>query len=162
MRLTSIAFFTTLIILIFRASLYGQVAVTPSGGNVRSQSGSFSYTVGQVFYNSVSSASSVISEGVQQPWEITVISGIPEAYGISLNVLAFPNPVVDYLTLKMDGYNPEGITYQLFDMSGKLLESKAVYGPETRISMASKHPATYILRVVDKHREIKAFRIVKF
>ncbi len=162
MKLTLFTFLTSIFFLSINAPLYGQNAVTTTGGNAISESGSVSYTVGQVFFHPVRSSSATVLQGVQQPWEITVISGISDAEGISLHVMAYPNPVVDYLILKVESYKPEGIIYQLFDINGKLLESKAADVPETRIAMASRHPATYILRVFDKHKEIRAFRIVKF
>ena len=105
----------------------------------------------------------MLKQGVQQPYEISVISGIEQAKDINLICTAYPNPTTDYLTLKVENYDNENLSYQLFDISGKLLENKELTGNETTIGMANLVSATYFLKVVhaSSQQEIKTFKIIK-
>ena len=51
-------------------------SVNATGGNANSANGSVSYSVGQVFYTTAFSTNGSISEGVQQPFEISVLSDL--------------------------------------------------------------------------------------
>jgi hypothetical protein len=76
-------------------------------------------------------------------------------------VSAYPNPTKEFLNLKVENYNVENLSYQLFDIQGKLLESKKIESKETSIVTSNLVPATYFLRVIESNREIKTFKIVK-
>ncbi len=65
--------------------------------------GTASYTVGQVVYTTETGTNGYsIAQGVQQPFEISVVTGIKEAKDISLSVSAYPNPTSDYLIVKVE------------------------------------------------------------
>ena len=73
-----------------------QETLTTSGGEA-------SYTVGQVIYTTkYRNEGNSVAQGVQQPYEISVILGIPEAKDINLSVSAYPNPTTNYLTVKAE------------------------------------------------------------
>lgn len=68
-----------------------------SGGNASGGGGSVSYTVGQVAYNSNTGVTGSVSQGIQQPYEILVVTGIEDAPGITLQYSVYPNPAKDIL-----------------------------------------------------------------
>ncbi len=74
---------------------------------------------------------------------------------------AYPNPTRDFLNLTVENYNDNRLSYQLYDMVGKMLENKPVNSKETTIPMASLVSATYFLIVISDEREVKTFRIIK-
>ena len=131
------------------------------GGTTSGSGGSVSYSVGQVVYTTNSSGFGSVSQGVQQPYEISVVTGLEEAKDIILSYSAYPNPVTDYLTLKIEDYEYEKLSYKLFDSNGKLLESTKVTGNETTILMTNLIPSVYFLKVVKGNIEIKTFKIIK-
>ena len=91
-----------------------------------------------------------------------VSSGIPETIDEQLTV--YPNPVKDYLILKIDAASSltgEMMSYSLFDLSGKLLESRKLEGNVTRISMRRLPPATYVIKISDGNKTRKEFKIIK-
>jgi len=53
------------------------------------------------------------------------------------------------------------LTYQLYDMQGKLLDSKQVVNSSTNIGMKNLPKSTYLLSVLDNNALIKTFRIIK-
>lgn len=142
-------------------SVQAQEAILATGGKASGDGGSVSYSVGQVVYSTNRGANGSVTQGVQQPYEISVVAGIEQATGIMLELSAYPNPASDFLTVKAENYDTDNLSYQLFDINGKLLESKKAEGNETIIVISNLVPATYFLRVVENNEEIKTFKIVK-
>ena len=151
--------------------LHGQQAVSTAGGNASGSGGTVSYTVGQAAYTTITNSNGSVAQGVQQPYEIFVLTGIEEARGVNLEWSAYPNPARDYLKLSLknpgdSGLNLENLSYQLYNMQGKLLLNNKLDGGESTISMQNFSSGTYILKVTEKHgsksqRELKTFKIIK-
>ena len=141
--------------------LQAQNAVPATGGNASGSGGTVAYSVGQVVYTTNTATNGSVVQGVQQPFEISVVTGIEEAKGINLAVSAYPNPTTDFLNLKVENYDNTNLSYQLFDMNGKLLESKKITGNQTSIVMSNLVPATYFVKVTESNKEVKTFKIIK-
>jgi len=143
-------------------STKAQEATTTAGGEASGSGGSASYTVGQVVYttNTGTNGNSV-AEGVQQPYEISVVTSIPEAKDISLSVSAYPNPTTNYLTVKVENYETANLQYMVFDINGKLLQTVKATGTETKIETNNLVPANYFVKILDNKKEIKVFKIIK-
>ena len=151
---------TTIIALIFSIGLHAQQTVPATGGDATGAGGSSSYTIGQVVYTTNTGTNGSVAQGVQQPYEISTSVGI-EVTAINLELVAYPNPTNNALTLNIGNYNNEKLTYQLYDMQGKLLDSKQVVNSTTSIGMQELPVSTYLLNVLDNNAVIKTFRIVK-
>lgn len=141
--------------------LQAQETIPATGGNASGSGGSVSYSVGQVVYTTNTGTNGSVAQGVQQPFEISMVTGLEEAKGISLSVTAFPNPTTDYLTLSIAEFDISNLSYQLYDMQGKLLENKKITGNQTSIVMSNLVPATYFVKVTDGNKEVKTFKIIK-
>jgi len=138
-----------------------QESINTTGANASGSGGSASYSVGQVAYQTYTGTNGSVADGVQQPFEISVVIGLEEANGITLSVSAYPNPTTDYLTLSIDKFDFSNLSYQLCDMQGKLLQSEKITGIQTSIVMSNLVPATYFVRVIQGNKEVKTFKIVK-
>jgi hypothetical protein len=144
-------------------AIQAQNSISASGGNASGSGGTVSYSIGQVVYTTNTSITSgSVAQGVQQPFEISIITGIEQAKDITLVCSVYPNPASGILTLKVENYDNENLLYKLFDANGKLLESKKVSGNETIISMENIIPSVYFLKVTDNQKEIKIFKIIKY
>ncbi|MBN2669392.1 MAG: T9SS type A sorting domain-containing protein [Bacteroidales bacterium] len=141
--------------------LKAQTSINASGGVATGSGGSASYSVGQVVYTTNTGTSGSVAEGVQQPFEISVVTEIEEAKGINLSVTAYPNPTTDYLTLEVNEFEISNLSYQLYDISGKLLQSEKIKGNQTSIVMNNLVPATYFVKVIQRNRDVKTFKIIK-
>ena len=137
-----------------------QTAVTTTGSNANSSSGSVSFTVGQLVVSSLKNNDAMVIHGVQQPYEISVITGV-EIPEIKLVLNIFPNPTSDILTLKTEEYDTEGLSYRLFNAAGLMMQDKKVTGNETTISMRRYSSGIYYLKVINKNLDIKTFKIIK-
>lgn len=125
-----------------------QQTVVSGGGEAEGTGGSASYTIGQIFYHTHGTGYTV-SEGVQQPYEISVITAISPDPGISLTV--YPNPTRDFLQLKLEQYSHEKMEFHIFDNQGRLAEKGIISGETTRIAMAHLEAGVYFLRVYRFH-----------
>jgi hypothetical protein len=141
--------------------LQAQESVNATGGDASGSGGSVSYSVGQVVYTTNTGTNGSVTQGVQQPYEISVVTAIEEAKGINLTVTAYPNPATDYLTLRIDEFEISNLSFQLYDMNGKLLQSEKITGNQTSIVMSNLVPATYFVKVIQANKEVKTFKIIK-
>jgi len=160
--------FVSLIILLglVQTGLKAQDATTATGGVAKGSGGSVSYSVGQTGYTTHTSSAGTVAQGVQQPYEISVLSGINEAKAVTLNCVVYPNPTTDHLQLKVVDFKIEGLSYQLFDTRGRQIANRKVIGSETTISMKGLAVGTYFLKVINSQdgapqQEIKTFKIIK-
>ncbi len=146
------------------SEIKAQTSINATGGDATSSGGSVSYSIGQVFLTTNSGTNGSIAHGVQQPYEISVITSLEEAKDIQLTVSAYPNPTTDYLTLSIDASTPlsiQSMSYQLYDMNGKLLQSEKITSNQTSIAMSNLVTANYVLKVIQENKEIKTFKIIK-
>lgn len=135
-------------------------SVNASGGDASGIGGTVAYSVGQVVYTTNTDASGTVSQGVQQAYEIFTV-GIKETeLNISLSV--FPNPTANNVTLQISDYNNEKLSYQLYDMQGKLLNNGQVTAQQTQINTSSLPSATYFIHVVNQqNKKVQSFKIIK-
>ncbi len=139
-----------------------QETTSAAGGNINSPGGAISFTVGQVTNLYLSQSDGSVAQGVQQPYEIFVVTGIAEAKGISLDLQVYPNPVQDFLKLKIQDLNTENLVWKIHDANGKLLNTDRVSGAETSISMANYTSGVYLFSVLNKDNlQYKTFQIIK-
>jgi hypothetical protein len=155
-------------------SLKAQQVTDAAGGDASGSAGTVAYSVGQIVYTTQNSINGSVAQGVQQPYEISITTGLAEE-GININLSVYPNPTTDWLTLKVDISNTlsdQPMLYQLFDISGKLLESNTIVANATTIKMEYYAVATYFLKVytvgrddrasvTQNNAEIKTFKIIK-
>jgi lipid-binding SYLF domain-containing protein len=131
-----------------------------SGGEALGTGGNVSYSVGQVGYSASSGANGSVEAGVQQTYSILTSFGA-EVTSIQLELSAYPNPVKDILTLKVQDYNQEEMTFLLFNTQGKLLEERKINTSLSSIKLRHLAASTYYLTVVSKDKAIKTFTIIK-
>jgi hypothetical protein len=142
---------------------YAQQATTVSGGDASGSGGSVAYSVGQIVYTTNTGSSGSVAHGVQQPYEISIITGLAETE-INLNLSAYPNPTTNYLMLEIGASTApsnQSMLYQLYDISGKLLESNAIVANSTTIKMEQMQSGMYLLKVTQNNALVKTFKIIK-
>lgn len=144
--------------------LMAQETISAGGSNASGSGGSVSNSFGQIFFNTNTGTNGIVTQGVQQPLEISIVTETEDVKEISLNCTTYPNPAIDYVTLKIEAsalLNAVSSNFQLYDVSGKILKSKNVSGNETTISMNDLIPATYFLKVSINNKVVKTFKISK-
>jgi hypothetical protein len=151
-----------ILIIIFSCAVsHAQQAVSTAGGQATGSGGTVSYTIGQLDYITVTGSAGLAMEGVQVPFEVLVPTGIEKYKEISLGFLAYPNPVKDLLTLRIQRETLENLSYKLLDADGKTLQVGSIADTETGISFEDCLPNTYFLLIFQNNLEIKTFKIIK-
>ncbi len=154
--------------IVFLLSLAGatfaQSAIVPLGGDTQSNTGSVSYTVGQIAVESAanSNGSVTIVEGVQQPYEIMTV-GVDEYPQIALNAVVYPNPTENLAQLRLNGFEipADGLRAILYDGNGKQLQSLMVTDDLTAFQIGQYATGTYYLELRDGRRVLKTFKVVR-
>jgi opacity protein-like surface antigen len=137
-----------------------QKITTASGGNATGSGGNVAYSIGELIYTTSSSTNGSMTQGVQQPYEISIVLGLKDQQ-INLNMQAYPNPTNDYLTLTIEKKELSNLNYQLYDINGKLIQSKKITSMTETIQMENLPTATYFLKVINNNNEVKTFKIIK-
>jgi hypothetical protein len=148
------------------AGLHAQEVITTSGGKAVGNGGFVDYTVGQIVYTTNFGGTYSVAQGVQQPYEIITETDPHDALDMTLTCSAYPNPVIDFLTLQVENYMDEKIEYTLYDAVGKLLTTGNVNKKRTVISMVGYISSTYTLKVIQQRnesvpRKTKVFKIIQ-
>lgn len=140
--------------------LHAQESATAAGGEATGATGTVSYSVGQTVYTTATGTNGSVAQGVQQPYEISVVTGINETT-INLGMSVYPNPTTNFLSLKVENEKLEKLSYKLIDLQGKVIEIKKVTANNSTIKMTELPKATYLLKVVKNNQVVKTFKIIK-
>jgi hypothetical protein len=141
---------------------HGQSAIPATGGTAAGTSGTVTYSAGQITYNTFMGAGSSIAQGVQQPYEISAVTGIENTEDVTLEYVVYPNPTEGTVKLLIGSFNNGTYSFQLYDLNGKVLRGNVITDRETELSLESLSQAVYFLRVFRNSREVKVFKIVKY
>ena len=143
---------------------YSQSTIVPVGGDAQGNSGTVSYTVGQIAVESAanSNGSITIVEGVQQPYEIQTV-GVDDYPHIALNAVVYPNPTDNLAQLQLNGFEipADGLRAILYDGNGKQLQSVTITDDLTALQIGQYATGTYYLELRDGKRVLKTFKIVR-
>jgi len=139
----------------------GQGTIPATGGTATGTGGSVTYTVGQIADRVMMGTNGFIIQGVQQPYEISTVTAIEDAEDITLEYSVYPNPTEGKIRLVIKFFNYGDFRFQLYNLTGAVIQEKRIIDEETEISMESHKSAVYFLRVIRDKREVKVFKIVK-
>jgi hypothetical protein len=136
-------------------------SILATGGNASVSGGSVSYSIGQLVYQTPTGTNGSVAQGVQQPYEISVITAIEETLGINLAVSVYPNPTSDNLTMSITEFDISNLSYSLYDLQGRQLQSDRISGNQTIIVMSNLARAIYFIKVFQGNSEVKTFKVIK-
>ncbi len=148
-------------LLLFPTFLFAQQTSVATGGNAVGTNGSSSYSIGQIVYASTNGTNGFLTQGVQQPFEISVVLNVKQDTVINVQFNAYPNPTTNTLLLKSENSADSILNYQLSDASGKLISNKKISDVEMAIPMEYLASGIYFLSILEKNAVIKTFKIIK-
>jgi hypothetical protein len=97
---------------------------------------------------------------VEHTYEITAIAGRND-HDINIEPVSNSHLKMDSLTLRVDNYDPEFLSYRVFDYMGNLQCSDSIRGFETKIPAQDVPAGEYYLKVMYGKRELKTFKVIK-
>ena len=150
----------SVLLLGFGLTAQAQHATTATGGDATGSGGTVAYSVGQIVYTTHTGSTGSVAQGVQQPYEISVVLGIENSL-IDLDITAYPNPTTHFLMLSIGNALSETLHFQLCDLGGKIIERRKITNRTETINMENLATATYFLKVSNANNEVKLFKIIK-
>jgi hypothetical protein len=139
--------------------LEAQNGSVTSGGDASGSGGKASYSIGQVDYITANGSGGTITQGLQQPYEIST-NGIEQANSSLSGVSLYPNPATDFIVLSVQNLETQKMSYALCDQLGKILAKEELNSSQTAILMEEFPNATYFIKVYN-NKEVKTFKIIK-
>ena len=175
MKLTYLTKSCIVILILLFTTLYvnGQnndfmYSINATGADLSGNDGSFNYSIGQVFYSNIEADSHSITQGIRQ----NHLEELPNNEDIDVpiepvtpqvDVLIYPNPTTDYVTLAAEGINLNSQlnSYQLYNYQGKLLKQNLIKQTHTTIDLTNMSASIYLVQVFIKEKLFKTIKIVK-
>jgi hypothetical protein len=137
--------------------------IITSGSNATGSSGTVTYSIGQVFYTYIGEESVYnVAQGIQHQ-EKDANLGTPEVDKPTTEIFVFPNPTIDFVTVRMTGLELESgqRSYKLYDIQGRLLKQNTINQTEAQVSFSYLSPSIYILVLYNDNKILKSFKIIK-
>ena len=158
MKTYTLSFLAFLLSFSVQAQTSHQV-LSATGGDASGSGGTVAYSVGQIAYTTSTGTTGSVAQGVEQAYEISSVGIKETALNISLSV--FPNPTSDFLTLKVEDYNNEALSYNLLDEQGKLVLNEQIITQDTQVAMSTLARGAYFINIVQANKKIQTFKIIK-
>jgi hypothetical protein len=151
---------STLLFLFSAAASHAQESINAGSGDITDPEINLSYSIGQVLMEPVIYSEGSVTPGIQQPYEISLLSGVPEVIA-GLKIQAYPNPATDYLELSFPDYDKEKHTLRLIDQTGKVIFLTEIIEAISRMNVHALAPGVYFLQIAEKEQMLKTFKIIK-
>ncbi len=139
-------------------AVIAQEVISTTGCSAETESVHLNFTIGEPISETFISTDCILNQGMHQViYTITSLEETPESEN---EILLFPNPVTDVLTLCITNKADDNHLI-LYDLNGRILFETNVYQEETSFSMSAYVTGTYFLKVFTNDNEPKVFQIVK-
>ena len=139
---------------------FGQAVIASAGGNATGSTGNVTFSVGQIVYTTNSGSAGTVAQGVQQPFEIQTVLGVNN-FNINLQMMVYPNPATNALSLQIKDYNLNEMKYELIDLNGRLIANSKIVTETTILQLDAYPAAIYLLNIMQNNQLIKTFKIIK-
>ncbi|MBK9401621.1 MAG: choice-of-anchor B family protein [Bacteroidetes bacterium] len=103
-----------------------------------------------------------IVEGGLDKFEVVEVTGISTGDFAEAGLGVFPNPFIKETTIKITNLKTDRAILQVFDMQGRLIESRMINGKNTLLTIGNSWlPGIYMVRMMNENGESEATRVVK-
>ncbi|MBU3658522.1 MAG: T9SS type A sorting domain-containing protein [Flavobacteriales bacterium] len=150
---------TVFSIFFFSNLLLSQQGTVGAGGNINSPTGSVSFSVGQVSDRTISNSNYIISEGIQQAYEIYTLSTSELTFKFDVKI--FPNPTADILKVSFSNESKQETEFQIYDLNGSMLLNEHTSNENIDLNMSNFAPGSYLLKLYSSNQIINSYKIIK-
>lgn len=129
-----------------------------SGEFFQGQNHSLSWTLGEIVTETIASSDHILTQGFQQDFPAPF--AIEEQFSSEQVILAYPNPVKDFLTIasKKEMHDAD---IHVFDVHSTEIYHARMNGSKTLLNLSSLPAGMYFIRISDINYS-KAFKIHKY
>lgn len=141
------------------SAIFAQNVICSSGEILQNQNNIISSTLGEIIIETFSAGEYILTQGFQQ--SNLRVTAIKKENALNLSIRVSPNPVRDYISLKIDSDCKKNINYKILDLNGKCLQHKQVLQSEMQISFINFSSSTYFIIVYNGKIELQTFKVIK-
>ena len=152
---------TYILIFLFSTICFSQQDFVSTGGDAESNSGSFSYSIGQILVFEMKSSKDTWSEeasslnhGVQQVF----IANCTNSEKIQIS--AYPNPSTGLVNMEFLNWDDIELDIQVFDVSGKFVLSRKINKSKTELNLDGLSSGVYIISVGNICGKSSTFKLI--
>jgi hypothetical protein len=147
---------------VLQAQNLDRVAIS-SGGIC---SNTINATIGEIFVFSVSASGISLDAGSQSDEGNSggLITSVSKTEITRSEILIYPNPVDDYLNLQINGLSSENVSFQVYDVAGKLIMQQNSVGTNNlhRIQVKQLPQGNYFVNgYTEKGEAINSIKFIK-
>lgn len=137
--------------------VFAQEVISTQGDSYVNANGSIDFTVGEVVIDTGTDGNNDLTQGFHQP----VLSSVGlEDHMPGYEATIFPNPTDHVLYIRTTLY--QGVSYQLYDAQGKILQQQALSSTESSLEVSQLPVGHYFLVLIDKDQnKLKTFNLLK-
>lgn len=154
-------YFSIPILLLLGTYANAQQGALTSGGGSSSPGGSISYSIGQTIVQSQTMSGGSITVGLQQTYEVVVLTSLPQMEQLQLQCTLYPNPTQNQLLVQLGSFKPDNLTYTLTDYSGKQITTGNLDSQTQELDMHDLPAGVYFLTLSQQSQALKSFKIIK-
>jgi hypothetical protein len=150
-----------LLFISFCSLSYAQQGPVAAGTSTAGAGGSISYSIGQIDYIAPTGSGGNSNEGLQQPYELFVVSTSLKEKDNLISVNVFPNPVSNSVSIDYKNSNFQGHSYRLTDVNGKIISENKIIETQSKIDVAELNSGVYFILISDSFSPIKTYKLIK-
>jgi hypothetical protein len=145
------------VLLLLSAGLSAQEVISSQGDSYSNANNTLDFTIGEPIVETVTDGANSLTQGFHQTLlTITNIEDFDENFLVNI----FPNPTTERVNLTIDKY--KGVTFYLFDVTGKLLKQEVVTVQQTVVHVSEFPKGTYLLKLAgQENKSLKTYKIIK-
>jgi Secretion system C-terminal sorting domain len=138
-------------------AINAQEVISTQGDSYSNATNTVDFTIGEPVIATVSDGTNDLTQGFHQT--LLTITSV-EDFDANFSVNIFPNPTANQVNLTIDKY--QGLIYQLYDVTGKLLIGSKVTNQKTQLNVSDYPKGTYLLSLISQDKKkIKTYKIIK-
>lgn len=138
-------------------TIEAQEVIATQGSSYSNSSGSIDFTIGEVIIQTLTTTSNVLTQGFHQT-NLTVL-GIDD-FDQTFQVKVFPNPTNEILNIDISNF--DGLSYDIYDISGRQLYTKKLIAKTTSFAVDHLANGMYLLVLKgENNQKLKTYRILK-
>lgn len=133
--------------------------LSSSGGSGQNAQGSLAWTIGEPVTATVSDGTSTLTQGFQQP---TLLIATAQNENIDAqNLIVYPNPTADFVTLKFDHSKEAQYNFRVYDSAGKLVNEGKATSANPNISFQGYASGQYSISLQSLNLKQQSISIIK-
>jgi hypothetical protein len=153
--------YPVLFFIAFHSFSYSQNGPVATGTSTNGAGGSVSYSIGQIDYIAPSGSGGNTNEGLQQPYELFVVSTSLSEKDKTTVINVFPNPAIHSVIIELKNVDPKTHAYQLTDVNGKLISENKLNDQKTTVDVSELSSGIYFINISNNSSKLNTYKLIK-